>query len=297
MNIPSQPMKNQGYLIAAISAISYGLIPIFILPVQNAGLPLDNTLFYRFFISALFLLAYLIYKKENLAINLKEMGIMAILGLLYAFAADFLFIGYEYLTPGIASTIMFVYPVIVAIIMSTIFKEKLTKLTIIALCLTFLGIVALSWKESLSDISFFGITVSLLCALFYGLYIIIVNKSKITFSSFKVTFYSLVFSSVYYFMKCIILGNSLAIDSVGTLFNLTLFSFVTTVISMLALVYAIQLIGSTPTSIMGALEPVVAVAISVLLFNEKFTLSLVIGVSLIIIGVIMNILDEKKKNI
>ena len=97
--------------------------------------------------------------------------------------------------------------------------------------------------------------------------------------------------------RILVLGNSLAIDSVGTLFNLTLFSFVTTVISMLALVYAIQLIGSTPTSIMGALEPVVAVAISVLLFNEKFTLSLVIGVSLIIIGVIMNILDEKKKNI
>lgn len=48
---------------------------------------------------------------------------------------------------------------------------------------------------------------------------------------------------------------------------------------------AIQRIGSTPVAILGALEPVTAVAIAVLLFNEVLTLRLAIGMLLVILAV------------
>ena len=76
-------------------------------------------------------------------------------------------------------------------------------------------------------------------------------------------------------------------------FNFTLFAFVTTVISSLSLVYAIKYIGSTPTAILGALEPIVAVIVSVFMFNELFTINLGLGITLILIGVILNILASK----
>lgn len=284
----------KGYVFAAISAFSYGLIPLFVIPVKEAGFSLDKTLFYRFFISALFILSYLLYKKEVLKINKKELLIMVVLGLFYALSSEFLFLGYDYLTPGIASTILFVYPVIVASIMTFVFKEKIAGLTIASLALTLAGVFTLSKKEATFDINFTGLSIALISAVFYALYIIIVNKAKIPFSGIKVTFYSLLFSSFYYLGKVLIKGDSLTIDA-ASFFNFALFAFVTTVISISALIYAIKTIGSTPTSIMGALEPVVAVAVSVTFFSEKLTLSLFIGVTVILIGVILNIISENKK--
>lgn len=287
-------MKKKGYFFAIVSAVSYGLIPAFIIPVKEAGFSLDKTLFYRFFISAMFLLAYLVRKKESLRVTPKDFLIMLILGLFYALSSEFLFLGYDYLSPGIASTILFVYPVIVALVMMVFFKETISKATVLSLILTFLGVFVLSLKDATFSINFIGLSIALLSALFYALYIIIINKANVSFSGMKITFYSLLFSSLYYFIKVLWSQDGLAID-LYTLGNFTLFAFITTVVSISTLVYAIQMIGSTPTSIMGALEPVVAVLVSVLFFQEQFTIGLFLGVMFIVIGVILNIISESKK--
>ncbi|MDY6025871.1 DMT family transporter [Bergeyella zoohelcum] len=287
-------MKKKGYFFAIVSAVSYGLIPAFIIPVKEAGFSLDKTLFYRFFISAIFLLAYLVRKKESLIVTPKDFLIMLILGLFYALSSEFLFLGYDYLSPGIASTILFVYPVIVALVMMVFFKETISKATVLSLILTILGVFVLSLKDATFSINFIGLSIALLSALFYALYIIIINKANVSFSGMKITFYSLLFSSLYYFIKVLWSQDGLAID-LYTLGNFTLFAFITTVISISTLVYAIQMIGSTPTSIMGALEPVVAVLVSVLFFQEQFTIGLFLGVMFIVIGVILNIISESKK--
>lgn len=287
-------MKKKGYFFAIVSAVSYGLIPAFIIPVKEAGFSLDKTLFYRFFISAIFLLAYLVRKKESLRVTPKDFLIMIILGLFYALSSEFLFLGYDYLSPGIASTILFVYPVIVALVMMVFFKETISKATVLSLILTILGVFVLSLKDATFSINFIGLSIALLSALFYALYIIIINKANVSFSGMKITFYSLLFSSLYYFIKVLWSQDGLAID-LYTLGNFTLFAFITTVVSISTLVYAIQMIGSTPTSIMGALEPVVAVLVSVLFFQEQFTIGLFLGVMFIVIGVILNIISESKK--
>lgn len=285
-------MKIKGYLFAIISAVSYGLIPLFILPIKAINFPMDTVLFYRFFVSGLFLLAYLIYKKESLKVNRTELFILILLGIFYALSAEFLFLGYDYLSPGIASTILFVYPVIVALTMFFFFKERINKLTIVSLFITICGVFALSTKGSTFNINFLGLVVTLTSALFYALYIIVVNKAKINASGIKITFYSLLFSSLYYLSKVILFNESMALPDVKFFFDIVVFALVTTVLSMSTLVYAIKTIGSTATSIMGALEPVVAVAVSVILFNENLTMSLILGVCLIISGVVINIISE-----
>ncbi len=210
--------------------------------------------------------------------------------------SEFLFLGYDYLTPGIASTIFFVYPVIVALIVFFVFKEAITKLTVLSLFITIFGVFILSIKDSVFDINILGLCIATLSAVFYALYIVTVNKVKIEGSSLKITFYSMLFSSFYYLIKALLMGGSLIIPDVKIFFNLSLFALVTTVLSILTLVYAIKLIGSTPTSIMGALEPIVAVAVSILFFREDFTLNLAIGVGLITFGVVLSIVSEKRKS-
>ncbi len=285
----------KGYALGIISAVSYGLIPIFILPIKQTNFSLDTTLFYRFFISALLLLPVLWYKKENLKITPKELYVVVLLGLSYALSSEFLFMGYDLLSPGIASTILFIYPVFVALIMFLVFKEKLNRLTVLSLILAFSGVLTLSLKNNSFEINFPGLIVVLLSAFFYALYILIVNQTKIKLSGFKLTFFSFLFTSLYFLVKAKFLGDSLLLPNVNMLINFVVFAFVTTLISSLALVFAIKYIGSTPTAILGALEPVVAVAVSVLMFNEVLTINLILGITLIIIAVIVNIISDSRK--
>lgn len=135
----------------------------------------------------------------------------------------------------------------------------------------------------------------MLSALFYGLYIIIVNKAKINVSGIKLSFYSMLFTSIYFLIKSLISKENLSIPSFSLVLNFVSFAFVTTLISSVTLVLAIQKIGSTPTAIMGALEPVVAVAVSVYFFNEAFTRNLLIGIVLILSGVSLNMLSSRKE--
>ncbi len=287
-------MKLKGYLLALVSAVSYGLIPLFILPVKALNFPLNTTLFYRFFISAGFLLVFLIYKRESLKVNRLEFLILLILGLLYGLSSDCLFLGYELLTPGIASTVLFVYPIFVALLLALFFKEKITGFTFISLLITFSGILVLSTNGTDLKINFPGLLVCILCALSYAIYMVIVNKSRMKVSGMKITFYSLLFSALYYLVKTVLVNEPLT-ASTGLILHMSLFALVTTVFSITALIYAIQYIGSTPTSIMGALEPVVAVLISVCCFGESVTWNLILGVVLILAGVIFNIVFDSKK--
>lgn len=286
-------MKARGYILAAVSAVTYGLIPLFILPIKEIQFSLNVTLFYRFLIASLCIGALLLYRKENLKPSKKEIQVFLSLGVLFALSSDFLFLAYDHLSAGIASTILFVYPVIVALIMAIFYHEKITKITAIALFITLIGVYFLSTRNSAFDINFIGVLIALTSALSYAIYIVRVNKAKISASGMKTTFYSILFSATYYLVKSIVLKQSLVLPNYTILAEIAVFALITSVISITTLVYAIKYIGSIPTAIMGALEPVVAVAISVTLFNEALTLNLVVGIILILAGVMIDMVFRK----
>lgn len=286
-------MKLKGYAYGLISSISYGLIPLFILPIKQANFPIDTTLFYRFFFSALIVGVYLLIKKKSFKIELKQIPILITLGLLYGISADALFLGYDYLSAGIASTLLFVYPLIVAIIMAVFFKEKLTISAIVAIAFVLAGVILLSFKDGKFELNPIGLGIVFISALGYGLYIVTVNKSKAKeIKGFTLSFYSFLFTTIYYAIKMIIQKESFVLPSLELTFNFFTFAFVTTVISSIALIFAIKEIGSTATSILGASEPVVAVGVSVLLFGENFSWSLGLGIFMIILGVTLNVLGD-----
>lgn len=283
----------KGYLCAFISAFTYGLIPLFMIPIKKEeSFSVDATLFYRFLIASGAIVFFLFYQKERLRISFREGLIMSLLGILYALSAEFLFLAYDYLSPGIASTIFFSYPIIVALVLILFYKEKLTIPTLLSLLLVVVGVGVLSIKKG-EALNYIGLGISLLGALVYALYILIVNKVRIESSGVKISFYSMLFSSLYFLVKSLLLRESITISSWALAGDLTLFAIITTSLSLVTLVYAVRYIGSTPTAIMGAFEPIVAVLISVGLFGEQLTPSLVIGGMVIITGVLIDILFRK----
>lgn len=287
----------KGYLAATVSAVTFGMIPLFMIPIKQQNFSVDAALFYRFISTSILIVAYLIYRKESLRVTPREGFLLLVLGLLYAVSAEFLFLAYDLLSPGIASTIFFMYPLIVALILGFFFKETITLPTVIALFIVLIGVFFLSVKDIANfSINYIGAYISLLGAFTYAIYMLIVNKSNISASGIKISFYSTLFSSLYFLLKLFFTGRTLPIPELKMAGLLVGFGVITTLLSIITLVYAIRMIGSTPTAIIGVAEPVVAVAISIWIFHEEeFTFNLFLGVCLIIIGVMIDILNPKKR--
>ena len=72
-----------GYPAGIITGITYGLNPLFAKPLMNAGASTEAILLFRYGIAVILLGAYLLLKKENFRITLKQAGVLFSLGLLY----------------------------------------------------------------------------------------------------------------------------------------------------------------------------------------------------------------------
>lgn len=287
--------KAKGAIYGTVAAISYGMNPLFTLPLYAESMSVDSVLFYRYALAIIVIAIVMKIKKESFALRTKEIFPLMILGLLFSMSSLCLFQSYHYMDAGIASTILFVYPVMVAIIMALFFKEKLSLITILSIMLALLGI-ALLYKggDNGKPLSTIGIILVLLSSLAYALYIVGVNRSSLKeLSGLKLTFYALVFGLSIYIVRlhfCTHLG--LVISPLLWTYIIAL-AVIPTVISLLFTTLSAHHIGSTATAILGALEPVTALFFGVLLFGEQLTIRLIIGISMIIAAVSLIIIGQK----
>ena len=276
----------KGFIYAVVTSATFGLIPLFTLPLLQAGMHIPSILFYRFFIAVLMLGVCAFFTRRSLRVTWRELYTLAVLSVLYIGSAVFLFWSYQYLASGIATTMMFLYPVFVALIMIYVFKEKNSFWTMAAIVLAIAGVAMLSWNGQEGGVSFTGILLAVLSGVSYGAYIISVNKSCVRdMSSDKLTFYVFAFTALGMLGGAYALGGLQSAPDWKSDFNLTMLALIPTVISNLTLVAAIKLIGSTFASVLGAMEPLTAMTVGVLVFHEPFTRSTAWGVALIIVAV------------
>lgn len=281
--------KLKGTLFGIISAISYGMNPLGALSLYHEGVNANSVLFYRFSLAAIILGGIMVVQKKSFKINLKELSILAGLGLLFGISSLSLFTSFHYMDAGIASTILFVYPVMVAIIMAIFFKEKISLITTLSILLALGGIALLYQNDGGTTLSTIGVLLVLTSSLSYAVYIVIVNQTSLIMSSVKLTFYVLLFC-----MLTITIHSTFNNDNhIQLLTSPTMWmwagmlALVPTIISLITMVKAVHAIGSTPTAIMGALEPLTAVIIGVTIFGELFTMRLATGILLILFAVIL----------
>lgn len=285
----------KGVSYGAIAAISYGMNPLFTLPLYAAGMNVDSVLFYRYTLAILALGALMKIKKESFKITQKETFTLLTIGLLFSISSLCLFQSYRYMDAGIASTILFIYPVMVAVLMGLFFKEHLPLSTIGSLILTLIGIGLLYKGKNGQPLSTIGILLVLLSSLAYAIYIIGVNQSSLgRMSSLKLTFYALLFGSSIYWVRLHLGADLQPIPSTKLWACTIALALFPTVISLLFTTLSAHHIGSTPTAILGALEPVTALFFGVLLFNEQLTLRIILGVFTILSGVSLIVLKKEK---
>lgn len=278
--------KVKGYILGGIAATTYGMNPLFTLPLYKEGLDPDSVLFFRYLFAIPILGIMLKARGRNFKLKRKEIPPLIILGWLVAISSLTLFQSYNYMEAGIASTILFVYPILVALIIAVVYKEKVSLQTIFCIFLALSGIGLLYNGADGATLSLIGIGLVIASSLSYAIYIVGVNRPMLKeVATLKITFYILLFG-VLLFLIHVDFGQSLQIVDKWYLWgNLIALAVFPTTISFLCTTQAIQYIGSTPTAILGALEPVTAVFFGIIIFGETLTLRLCYGIALIILAV------------
>ena len=281
----------KGILYGMATSVTFGLIPLFTLPLIGKGMEYDSILFYRFLFASVALGCVMLVKKESFRIEAKDLPVFVLLSLFYTFSSLFLLCGYGYMGAGVATTLHFTYPVFVSLLMFLIFREKSSWLTWIAIALAVFGVALLSLPSSGIRPDVKGIIIVLLSAVAYGSYIVGVNKSRVrNMNSRKLAFYVFIFTTLIFAVKDIAAGGPQLPPDLSSVGSLILLAVLPTVVSNITLVLAVQNIGGTLTSVLGALEPLTAVCIGALVFGEDFTLREGFGILLVLVAVTVIIL-------
>mgnify|MGYP000740657635 FL=1 len=278
--------KAKGYILGSIAAASYGMNPLFALPLYKAGMDPDSVLFFRYLFAIPLLGIMIKARGRSFKIQRKETFPLIIMGLLVALSSLTLFLSYNYMAAGIASTLLFVYPIMVALIMAMVFKEKLVLQTIVCMLLALGGIGLLYKSEDGSTLSLIGTLLVFASSLSYAIYIVGINQTSLkNVATLKVTFYVLLFGLSLFVARLLYSGVLNTPDQWYLWANLLALAVFPTAISFLCTTGAIQYIGSTPTAILGALEPVTAIFFGIAVFGESLTVRESFGLVMIIVAV------------
>ena len=285
--------KLNGFLYGLLSSASFGLIPMFTIPAMQQGMQFESILLYRFAFATLALGVILLIGGQSFRINRRDIPSLLLLAFFYLISAVFLFWGYKFMASGIATTLHFMYPVLTTLIMMLFFREKKSIWRFMAIALAVAGVFFLSQGDDSGSITFIGIFIVLLSALGYALYLVTVSQLKVgQMKGLRLTFYVFLFGTLLLFIGIGTTGHTQPIPNLHTAGNLVMLAIIPTVISNLALVRAVKCIGSTLTSVLGAMEPVTAVCVGIFMFGEPFTNSVGLGIILIITAVTVIILKR-----
>ena len=194
--------KAKGYLLGTVAAATYGMNPLFALPLYKAGMDPDSVLFFRYLFAIPILGVMLKARGRDFGLRRREVLPLIVLGLLVALSSLTLFLSYNYMDAGIASTLLFVYPIFVALIMAFWFREKLSMQTALCILLALGGIALLYESGDGATLDLTGTILVMVSALSYAIYIVGVNRPALkSVATLKVTFYVLLFGLSLFFVR------------------------------------------------------------------------------------------------
>lgn len=289
-----------GIFYAAISSASFGFSPLFSIGLLAAGLSNFDVLSYRWLVAGIVLMIYAGCKKKTLRLNsFDEFRKIILLSALRSITSVTLLIGYANISSGIASTINFMYPVVVALCMMIFFGEKKSPMDMSAIAVSIFGVYLLASGDSLiieGGNTTLGLICSIISAFSFAAYYIVMKQMKADkIEVVKFTTWMMLFSAFYFIVCAFLLDGKLTVVTGGKewmfILGLGLWS---TMVSNFTGVKAVRRIGPTLTSILGALQPLTAVILGCIFLHEHLYFKSLVGITLILVAVTVVVMHQKK---
>lgn len=282
-------------LLVIIGSIAYGFIPIFTKNVISYSYSSLSIVFYRYFIASIALFFIIIFTKKSFKVSkrqLLDLFIFSILGLglTYFLLSESLF----YISAGLSNMIHFGYPIVVILIMTTVYKERLDKFKILSSISTIIGIILLTTEVKIE--SYLGVVYSLLTTITYSIYIISNKQSSFsTLDTIVSLFYMSIIISIVFLLSAIYKNSFQLLNNINVLYNFIGISILCTVFSLGLLLYGVKKLGSSLASILNMFEPTTTVLVSTLFYDEKLTIKIIFGPIFILLSTIFIILSNRYK--
>ncbi|MGM9800740.1 MAG: EamA family transporter [Candidatus Limisoma sp.] len=286
-----------GYPAGIITGITYGLNPLFAIPLISQGAAIETILFFRYAIAVLVLGLYLLIRRERIKLTFPQVGVLLALGVLYTMSSLLLFESYHYIASGLATTFVFLYPVIVALIM--VFLGVVPSWPVwLAIAATFGGVILMTQGGAGYSIDPVGVILSIGSAVSYSLFIVIINRNRkiADISSTLLTFVTLCVGAVIFMGKMLLSDAEMmaGIEGAESWLNLVGLAILPTIVSTATLALATRNIGATKASVLGVFEPITAMLVGTLMFGEPLTMGIIVGISIAIIAVTLMISLTKR---
>lgn len=285
-----------GFCLALLSSATFGLLPLFSIPSMAAGVGVNSLLVYRFSIAALLMGIVALSKGKSLKLPWKDILGLFLVSFAYAGTSKFLTTSYHYMPSGIATTIFYLFPILVALMMIVFFKEKFSWNVVIAALLAMVGVYLLQGTGSIEDIKPVGFLIVFLAMLCYAGYIVFLNHTRVKLvDNFQAMFYIFLSALILVFANHVIEDGTVRLDPIPdwkTGVNILLLGSIPTMVADLILLHATKAIGSTNTALLSCMEPITAYLVGVLVFNEAFHPIHIAGIIIILASVFLVIMTR-----
>ena len=288
--------QTRGIINGIVSGVSFGLIPLFSIPVIAAGMGNVSILVYRFLFGSIAMLGMLLLRKTDMRISISELLRIIILSAFYIGTALATLECYHYLSSGIATALVYTNPIWCAIIGLLFLGDKFSLKQTSSIILATVGVMMMTgvFTED-GTFSALGLFWGLMSGLSYALYLIFVPRLNLKrIPSLKLTFYV-------FFIGMILLaaynitteGRIETVPDTECWINIILLGLIPTALSNICVTMSLRLIDSTIVAILGAFEPLTAMVIGILVLGDPWSLLSLSGAALILLAVaILTILPK-----
>lgn len=287
----------RGVVNGIISGVSFGMIPLFSIPVIAAGMDNVSILVYRFLFGSAAMLAILLLRKTNMRVSLSELLRIVLLAIFYITTALATLECYKYLSSGIATALVYTDPIWCALIGLAFLGDKFSIKLTSSILLASLGVMMMTGVFSGDGtFSMIGLLLGLASGLAYGIYLILVPRLKVKhIASLKLTFY-VFFTGMWLLIAYSLMTNG-GVEEVpdsSCWLDLALLGLIPTAISNICVTVSLKLIDSTIVAILGAFEPLTAMVVGVVILGEPLGFIGVVGGMLILVAVAILTIDPQK---
>ena len=284
----------RGSFLAILSAIAYGFIAFFSVPLMQEGLSFATILFYRFFLSGLMVMLFIIVRKKSIKpLLIIPKDLLKVIGTTFFYSASALtfMAAFNLTDSGIVITIQFCYPIVVVFLMVAFFGERFNLSTCIASILIVIGVAIFSAQNILFgtsgvNISTFGILLAIFSGITMASYVACLQIANFECKSDLVlAMYIMLSMGIYCGLYGICTNNFTPLLDWPTFQTMLFMALITGAISNVSLIFAVRYIGSSLTSVFGGLEVITGMIAGFIFLGERVSLANMLGASCILLAV------------
>lgn len=287
----TKSVKNTGILLVAISAVSYGFMPVFVKIAYAAGVSTYTLLFLRFLVATTFMFSLILIRQLSLPSQRDRIAFLLIGAFVYVGQSFFFFTALNHASASLVTLILHTYPALVMVGSVLFLHESITRAKVIALGLALLGAFIIIGTEF--DASPYGIFMAALTAIFYAAYMLISAKFVKEGMGIQASAFIMLGATLVFGLANLYEGFTPPTDQTGYL-AILLIAMISTVLAFWSFLTGLEKTGASTAALIAILEPVVTVLSAVIILSEDLTPNIVLGGLLVLTALLITTLSTKE---